>query len=156
MKILLKGLKPLSTNDMYRSVTQRKKDANGKTRTFAKTVSTSELIEYKAKIKEVIHARTGGKPIEPRMYNLAIEISYPNSEIYFKNGGLKKKDVSNTIKALEDAIYEALEVDDKYNNNISIRRFMNEEDTFFIYIEITEGPTQVEIRGSDYYDNLLS
>lgn len=56
------------------------------------------------------------------------------------------RDVSNTIKALEDTIAEVIKVDDKHNIRVSIRKIFNDKDDFeYIIIAIADIPKDSDI-----------
>lgn len=151
MKLLLLGIKPVSTNRMYRAITRRTKIG-----VIADIIATDELLEYKSSIKNAIRSAIQGKePLNSnKMYELTIEVSYPRETFYYKNGQLKKKDASNTIKALEDGISEALGVDDKQNVDVKVGKYFNEDDKYIIYVELVE-TTENRFRGMEYYKRLI-
>ena len=152
MKILLLGIRPLSANEMYKSVTRP--IGNGRMR--AMTVSTEELIAYKSEIRNAIFSSIKDlsklQNDDSSMYRLKIEISYPREMFYFKNGRYRKMDASNTIKALEDSISEAIEIDDKHNHHVEVTKFYNNEGQMIIYASLDKiEDLSVLERGIQYY-----
>jgi Holliday junction resolvase RusA-like endonuclease len=152
MRILLLGVYPLSANDMYRSVTR----PCGKGKYRAMTISTDELIAYKQEIKNAISSSIKDlnqiERDESAMYRLKIEASYPREKFFFGNGKYRKMDASNIIKALEDSISEAINVDDKHNQTVEVSKFYNDEGHVIIYVELEKlKDLSVIHRGLDYY-----
>jgi Holliday junction resolvase RusA-like endonuclease len=137
---------------MYKSVTRYV--GHGQKR--AMTVSTEELISYKAEIREAIIRSVKDlsklQNDDSSMYKLKIEVSYPRSAFYFQNGKYRKMDASNVIKALEDSISEAIGVDDKHNHNVEVSKFYNNDGQMIIYVELlkVEDLSTIE-RGLNYY-----
>lgn len=152
MKLLLLGIKPISTNAMYTAVTRT---VNGRRK--ASIISTEELRSYKDEIKTAIRLAVIGKePLDPRkFYSLNIEVSYPEDMFYFKNGNLKRLDASNAIKPLEDGIAEAVGVDDTQNMEVTISKFCNKDNMFIIYAELLECDKLDRYRSIEYYKSLI-
>lgn len=156
MKILLEGVKPVSTNDMYMPVAQRGR--NGKY--YGRIISSDRLREYKAEILKAIMSNTvNSQPLDPeKFYKLYIEVSFPKSDFAFKNGRLKNCDATNTIKALEDGIYEAIQVNDTQNVEVQVKKFYNNDMTYIIYAEINE--VNIELKdlekGLEDYGKMLN
>lgn len=152
MKILLLGIKPVSTNAMYRAVTRT---INGRRK--ASIISSEELIQYKNDIHHAIRLNVVGKePLDPRkLYTLKVEVSYPKDMFYYKNGNLKRLDASNAIKPLEDGIAEGVGVDDTQNMSVHIEKFYNDEGMFIVYAELLECQETDRLRGLGYYKSLV-
>lgn len=138
MEILLVGVKPVSTNDMYMPVATRGKGG----KYYGRIVATSKLREFKAEIKKALDEVIKDKePLDPKkFYKLYIEVSFPRREFMTESFDLKNCDASNTIKALEDGIYEALQVNDTQNMEVLVKKFYNEDETYVIYgkVEVVE------------------
>lgn len=155
MRILLEGIEPVSTNDMYMPVASRGKGG----RYYGRFVATDALRNYKESISKAIHKALGhdAKLDESGLYRLKVEVSYPRSEFMTQSEELKQRDASNVIKALEDGIYEALKVNDKQNLEVEVKKFYNDDGTHIIYAEIEkiDKTTDSLNRGLSYYENLV-
>lgn len=155
MKIILEGIKPVSTNNMYKAVSRTMRGKR-----VAVTISTPELVNYKKEIKQALaNGLRNFKDFDPEgRYQLAIEVSYPKKEFFTLKGKLKQRDASNCIKALEDGIYEAIGVNDKQNLQVHIGKYYNNDDKHLIFIEIlADNRTDSELcRGIEYYKSIAN
>lgn len=154
MKILLEGIEPVSTNDMYMPVASRGRGG----KYYGRIIATDALRKYKEAIGNALHRALGhdAKLDEEALYELDIEVSYPKNSFMTQDGCLQQRDASNVIKALEDGIYEALKVNDKQNIRVKVSKYFNEDNTHIIYAEIKKLDLIVDNlnRGLDYYNNL--
>lgn len=139
MKIVLVGIKPVSTNDMYMPVASRSKSG----KYYARIIASDALRQYKSTIHDAINrklkeGKVSSKMDPNKLYKLDIEVSFPKKDFMTSEGELKQVDASNVIKSLEDGIYEALGVNDKQNIEVTVRKYYNNNDTYIIQAEIME------------------
>jgi len=85
--------------------------------------------ETKSKLRDLLANKRNGLLID-------INVSIPANQFgNIKTKSIKRKDVSNMVKALEDGIFEALGIDDKYTQELRIRKFFNLDDTWQIEVD---------------------
>lgn len=66
-----------------------------------------------------------------------IKVSMPSQVFgYVTTGTPKGRDASNMIKAPEDAFVEAIDLDDKYHQDVRIRKYYNDDNTWIIEYEL--------------------
>lgn len=83
---------------------------------------------------------------------LSIIVSIPKNNYYFLNGKLKRLDISNMIKALEDSVMSTLGINDTYNIKVLSEKGYNTSDRWVtkVILETCDSDNLIEI------DNLKS
>ncbi len=96
-------------------------------------VLTKEAKELKIKIKEVIDAlKIDSKPYQDKRLGLIIEI---HENWFTKQNTVKRKDISNREKFLVDAVFQVLDIDDKFIFNHQMIKVQDQEEYSLIKIE---------------------
>lgn len=85
-------------------------------------------------------------------YDIDIKLSIPKDKFGFKNGRLKRRDVTNAIKATEDGFLEHMGLEDSYTGQCNIRKYFNDEDTWQIEFSMKPIPLWVERKIMDVED----
>lgn len=113
-------LNPLSYNDMYVSrFSKGKKGENGspdkksKQWMYAKDETKDYKYTIQEKVVEYFYNKGGLPKLEPES-TLTLQYIF-GVDAFFKNGNPRKKDCSNFIKPIEDAVAAAIGIDDAYN-----------------------------------------
>lgn len=154
--VVLIGREYVSTNDMYQPIYKRKKDRFGiKTRRGATLRATDKLSKYKKWLATEL-----GKLITPEVvkyfkdssdhtlhkygilgYDIEIHISMPKSKFGYKNGKLKRRDATNSIKSTEDGFLEFMGLEDSYTGQCLVRKYYNNDNQW--QIEFIMRPIQL-------------
>lgn len=113
----IENLPPLSLNSIYPTSRSGHRFLSDEGRVFKDTIMTA-LANYV--IENKFEDYQGFK------FHCSLEICFGFSELYFKNGGIKRNDVSNYIKPIEDAIAEFFGYDDAYNFEVIARKYYSE------------------------------
>lgn len=103
---------PPTTNNLFKNFVR-----NGK----MLRVTTDDYKEYKKEFAEVISDKKYEKSINKvqsyveQNYTLKLSLTFyfNRKQVFCKDGSLKKNDVTNRIKAIEDCLCDALGIDDK-------------------------------------------
>lgn len=138
MKLVMEfnNLELVSVNDMYRP-TVSKADKNGKRHAFLR--SSYELMSFQDKIDPML------EELIPKMkefisqctseykylgFEVLFLIGMPKEVLFYKRNpdDLRPHDASNYIKAPEDRIAHALEIDDKYSMDIRAVKYLSDND----------------------------
>jgi hypothetical protein len=96
-------------------------------------ILTKEARELQKQIKEICPKECY---IKERLLKVVVEIY---EDWYFKNGNVAKKDVSNREKFLIDSVFSALDLDDKFIFEQSLKKIQSEtEEKAVITIEVLD------------------
>lgn len=85
-------------------------------------IKSQELCSYQAemmrwgltRIKELRKIRALIELSENKKLRLELIFFFPQEKLYTKSGNVKKLDVSNRIKAIEDAFFKLIDIDDRF------------------------------------------
>lgn len=107
-KVTLESI-PISLNKAYKTIILKR--GNG---FIPIRAATNELIEYKSNVSDFIHfKRIDTSAIKLfKKEKLAIHIRVDHNRWMTLKNTIRKNDVTNRIKILEDAVFEALGLDD--------------------------------------------
>ena len=119
----LSDYEPISLNSAYIPV--------GHGRFFPRQTTTA----YKEAFKDL----NKDKEI-PNFNTLSVSYIYlfPEADMFYKNGRLKRKDISNYIKILEDALMDILNNDDSYVLSLSGHKRISPDDRYHCICIVSE------------------
>lgn len=144
------GIRLVSTNDAY-VPTARGKSGRGaflrkseKLKDFQKAINDSFEEEYFYK-KEYLHMVASYVNNLNIGLTMELKVSIPREEYWNpEDKVLYRNDASNFIKAMEDAIYSNIGIDDTRNIKVSVEKGYNEDGDW--YAEVTIRGTNIDNR----------
>ena len=108
----------------------------GKFRGFRRTDAATNLREN---MKMVMGSLDVGKSLEKDIpLSLSLIFYIPQRDLYFKNGKLKRKDVSNLFKTIEDIVSDYLGTDDSFHMDIHGYKRVSEDDRYHIVVALSD------------------
>lgn len=159
------NFRPVSVNDAYiPTARKRKKGGGGFGGAFLRKsdqLKDWQVFVQRAFDEEFFYSREylnqvaswiNGMNIGLRMY---LKVSMPEEEYWNpENFTLYRNDASNFIKAIEDAIYKGIGIDDNRNIFVTVEKGYNEDEVWYIEAELSEASISnridVDTRGSYY------
>jgi Holliday junction resolvase RusA-like endonuclease len=107
------------------------------TGSHGRRVLSTEGKKYKAQVREMFCHLTPGSTI---WFTLRITLGMA---LYFKNGKVRTFDASNRIKLLEDAVFDAIGIDDSRVRRLEVEK--TESDYEFAEVEIVAYVPQITL-----------
>ncbi|WJZ23528.1 hypothetical protein LIS04_100 [Listeria phage LIS04] len=102
-----------------------------------------ELVDYFKQVSDASKLSS-----EVLGYDIDIKVSMPKDKFGFKNHKLKRRDVTNAIKATEDGFLEHMGLEDSYTGKCTIQKMYNNQGTW--QIEFSMKPTKLWIEREIY------
>lgn len=164
----ISGYQPPSTNDMYIPTSSGFKTGNKRRSAYLR--SSPWLLAWQSYVQGMFDEEffyTKEELAEVAKYivdnnigiQLDVKVSMPQKKYGKKNGTPYKHDSSNFIKAIEDAIYAGVGIDDKYTVSSRVTKYYNEDGEWYIEVYMSPYPLWNKLnvnREEEVYDGRKS
>ncbi len=131
IKIKLDSI-PITINQAYKTIMLKKGSKK-----IPMRAATGDLKVYKAQVKnQMLFKRVNTSAlIKFKDEKLVLHIKVSTSDWITKAGTIRKNDVTNRIKTLEDAVFEALGIDDSQVWTCLVHKAEETQDQTHVFIE---------------------
>lgn len=101
-------------------------------------IITAEAKKLKEEIRDIIQSlNINTKPYQDQELDIIIEI---HEDWYTKKGKVKQKDIANREKFLVDAVFQYLELDDRFIFNHKMIKVQDNEEYAIIKVTLSKDP----------------